>query len=361
MESYKTLNQLYDHLKLKAFELGFPFSGGFELTPRCNLRCRMCYVRESGNDSLRQELTAEQWIEIGKMLVDKGALSLYLTGGEPLLRDDFRELYEGLNRIGFRITLFTNGTLLTEERIRWLASIPPGTVDITLYGASEDTYKDLCASGEAFAKAMNALDLLLKHGINTRVKMTVVKINVHDFKAVRDIARSRSIPFLAGNLIHGHRTEGVTACEQIRLDPEEIYSFEDADFEKIDCEPIDIPKIKQPHGDLPAMTCFAAKCGFYITWQGHLTPCPLFTTPYTEPLKTGMDAAWNDLRTKISGIPKPEKCKSCDKIAFCNACPPRLKLETGRFDLHSEYLCQVAQRKEEYLININRKFAAKVI
>jgi len=361
MESYKTLNEFYNHLKMKAYELGIPFSGGFELTPRCNLRCKMCYVREDPNEPYQKELTASQWIGLGRMFADKGTLSLFLTGGEPLLRDDFREIYEGLNRLGFRITLFTNGTLLTEEKVRWLASIPPGTVDITLYGASEDTYKNLCGSGEAYLKAVNALDMLLKYGINTRVKMTVVKTNVHDFKAVREIARSRRIPFLAGNIIHGHRTNGINPCEKIRLSPEEIYSFDDADFENMDCEPIDIENMKRRHGDLPAMTCLAAKCGFFITWQGHLTPCALFTTPYTEPLKTGLDEAWSSLKDKLPEISKPEKCRSCDKIAFCSACPPRLKLETGRFDLHSEYLCKVAQRKEEYLIKINERLASKAI
>ena len=82
-----------EYLHAKASRLNIPLSGTFELTPVCNMACRMCYVRmtKAQQEALHPLRTAEEWLELGKTAKDRGVLYLLLTGGEPFLRPDFRE------------------------------------------------------------------------------------------------------------------------------------------------------------------------------------------------------------------------------------------------------------------------------
>ena len=83
--------------------LGLPIAGNFELTARCNFNCPMCYVHmtpEQLRETGRNELTAQQWLNIAKQARDMGMVFALLTGGEPFVRKDFYEIYEGMKALG---------------------------------------------------------------------------------------------------------------------------------------------------------------------------------------------------------------------------------------------------------------------
>ena len=127
-----------EYLHAKAARQGIPLSGTFELTPLCNMNCRMCYVRMSREqqEAIRPLRTAAQWLELGRQAKEQGLLYLLLTGGEPFLRPDFREILAGLHQMGLLISINSNGTLIDESVVRWLKETPPVRINITLYGAS---------------------------------------------------------------------------------------------------------------------------------------------------------------------------------------------------------------------------------
>ena len=113
-----------------------PYDGSFEVTLRCNLHCRMCMFRHEDRenpDLKAAELTAAEWIRIAKQAAAEGLLSLTITGGEALLRQDFCKLWEGIYRQGFIITLYTNATLVTPQVMETLAKYPPHKIGVTLY------------------------------------------------------------------------------------------------------------------------------------------------------------------------------------------------------------------------------------
>ena len=147
---------LTDHVLNRAAEAGIPVSGAFELTSRCNLQCRMCYIRHEATDAAAraQELSAAEWLGLAQDATSAGMVFLLLTGGEVLLRPDFPDLYEPLTELGLNLTLFTNGTLVTPALARLLGRRPPNRTEITLYGASPQTYGDVTGHPEAFAQAL---------------------------------------------------------------------------------------------------------------------------------------------------------------------------------------------------------------
>ena len=139
--------QLSAYLHSKGRRLGLPIAGNFELTARCNFNCPMCYVHLTGEQlaaSGKQELTAAQWLELARQARDKGMLFALLTGGEPLVREDFFEIYDGMKALGLVVSINSNGSMLQGEILQRFLQDPPFRFNISLYGGSNETYREMC-------------------------------------------------------------------------------------------------------------------------------------------------------------------------------------------------------------------------
>ena len=101
----------------------------------------------------RRELTADQWQDILRQAADLGALSVRFTGGEPLLRPDFAEIYLFARRLGLKVMLFTNGRLITPELADLFARVPPlKKIEISVYGMRPESYDAVACAPGAFAE-----------------------------------------------------------------------------------------------------------------------------------------------------------------------------------------------------------------
>ena len=144
-------NALYARNKQRWRQLRVPVSPYFELTPRCTLDCKMCYIHltpEQMGD--RKELSTEQWMRITDEAVEAGMLYVVLTGGECMLHPGFWEIYDHLLDKGVVVTVNTNAYTLTDADIERFRCRPPAGFRVTLYGASEEGY-ERCTGRRAFA------------------------------------------------------------------------------------------------------------------------------------------------------------------------------------------------------------------
>jgi hypothetical protein len=123
---------LKQYLLKKGTARGTPVSGTFELTARCNLSCKMCYIHAQADDMEKRshELSAQKWLQLGRQAVDMGMIYLLLTGGEPMLRADFAEIYEGMAKMGVILSVNTNGTYLTQDLLDLFVKYPPEKINI---------------------------------------------------------------------------------------------------------------------------------------------------------------------------------------------------------------------------------------
>lgn len=172
-----------------------PINGSIELLPLCNMNCRMCYVRLSRQemDQMGSLHPLEDWMRITEEMQKAGVVFMLLTGGEPLLYPGFRELYLKLQELGMILTVNTNGTLIDEEWAAFFGAHRPRRINITLYGASEKTYRELCRF-EGYEKTVRAIKLLRAHGVDVKINGSVVKENVHDMEAIYALGRSLDVP-----------------------------------------------------------------------------------------------------------------------------------------------------------------------
>ena len=127
--------QITEYLFHKATKNHTPICGTFELSPLCNFNCKMCYVHQQADDLKKMGKsikTPDFWLELARQAKEQGMLYLLLTGGEPFLYPDFWMLYEELVKMGFVISINSNGSLIDEKIIEKLKKYPPARINITL-------------------------------------------------------------------------------------------------------------------------------------------------------------------------------------------------------------------------------------
>ena len=184
-----------EYLYRKASAAGIPLSGTFELTPVCNMDCKMCYVRlsQQAQEAIAPLAEAKQWLELAGKAKAEGMLYLLLTGGEPFLHPQFRQIMEGLHKMGFLITINSNGTMIDETVIKWLRNCPPVRINISLYGASDDTYTRLCGNPRGFTQTTKAIRLLREAGISVKLNCSLTPHNGADLPEMVAFAKENDL------------------------------------------------------------------------------------------------------------------------------------------------------------------------
>lgn len=349
-------NNIMEVLVKKARLTRSPITVNFELLPVCNLNCKMCYIRSSWNDvkNLGGLKTADEWIEMAKQLKEAGTLFLLLTGGEVFIYPEFKRLYIELYKMGFVLTINTNGTLIDEEVVSWLRQYPPKCVSMSLYGASDETYESLCGQKGMFTRVNHAIELLQENHISIECKTMVTPLNIQDLEQCYQYTRERNILYETATYSFPAIRKTCTE-EQLRFSAEKamdvlfycnkVMSTEQEYADNIYKHLEKYEQTKELPGAIQqGFTCSACNSSAWINWQGKMTPCALMVEPYTFPFEDGFLPAWEELKSKVDQITLSSKCSFCDKRQVCTVCPASAYAETGRFDGTSEYHCRMTNR-----------------
>ena len=185
--------RLSAYLHARACAKGIPLAGTFELTARCNFNCRMCYVHLTPEEQRRRgaELTADEWLAIAEQARSQGMLFLLLTGGEPLIRVDFRYLLTELKKMGLMVSINSNASLIDDDWLDFFRHEPPSRMNITLYGGCNETYERLCGRPMYDVHNIRALKAL---GIGVKLNASMTPYNVDDMDAIYAIATELGTP-----------------------------------------------------------------------------------------------------------------------------------------------------------------------
>ena len=378
MNELEQAGSLEKELLLKSATARRPVSGSLELTPCCNMNCDMCYVRlpEKERAARGDLLTVEEWLGIAQQMRDAGALFLLLTGGEPLLYPGFRELFRELAAMGFVLSVNTNGTLIDEEWADFFAELRPRWINVTLYGAGEETYRRLCHYS-GFEKTVRGIRLLRERGVDVRISATIVRDNVRDLEGILVLSekldapvnadtfmiasvRERGVPFRSeARLPAAEAARAAQKARHLTMTEEEYRQYLEFIRTETDTE--------QMHEHPPGMSCLAGKCSFAVSWQGMMRPCVLLDRPEmpvinrdgagaaSGPAKESrimFEEAWKYISEEVEKIRLNPKCGTCALRSVCRTCAACALYETGRFDGLPEYACEYgicytdAQNKE---------------
>jgi len=358
-EGYEKSKAFYQYLRETSFEKGIPLIGSFELSPRCNLDCKMCYVHLNNEQIKHNELTTEQWI----LLIDEasaaGMMYATLTGGECLLYPGFKKIYEHLQSLGVLITILTNGTLLDEEMVEWIAQRSPQRVQISVYGSSPKGYEAVTGSADAFYKVDRAIDLVKKAGIPFNLAITVSKQMFHDFEATIKYCKSKepiscdvnTFPFEARKETgRDYISYSLSLDEQVEIFKIRLRNA-GKEFIPYSCEGELLEKSGFPEGEKEGekgektngIPCTAGRVKFSISWDGRMLACNTFDFAEAFPLKDGLNTAWEYINKKSCEYNMPSECSICVYKSVCIPCPAVHWLYAGEGELNPR-VCEEGKR-----------------
>jgi radical SAM protein with 4Fe4S-binding SPASM domain len=326
-----------------------PANGTFELTSRCNLSCRMCYIRHAAGDrtQMAKELPASAWLELARQAKDNGMAFLLFTGGEIFLRRDFFEIYEPLTRMGLILTLFSNGTLITKEIAERLAQAPPSRTEITLYGATAATYETITGVSGSYAACCAGIEALVSHRVPLGLKTTITRHNVHELEAMRQLARNWGVPFSGAWMLSQRPDGGRSDADNCRLSAQESVALEATDLASAN-ELMEAALRESPADNAENFYCHAGKSAFVVNPTGEMNACILLPSPGARPLEIGFNAAWHEVQQYVDAAPPlSPTCLQCNVRVFCGRCPAWSLMDNGTLTEPVPYLCEVAQARQK--------------
>ncbi len=320
---YRRYRQVRRFLSFKAREKNLPLSGSFELTPLCNLDCKMCYVHLQ-KEQLRGAalLSAAQWQGLMAQAVDAGMLYAALTGGECLTHPGFREIYQFLRGKGVEVSILSNGLLMDGETVEFLRQNPPAAIQITLYGASEAGYQRVTGR-QAFARVLENLRRLQAAELPLRVAVTPSAFMTDGEDSLR-LLHAEGLPFSINSGLMQPRVETGRGLADAELEDYialvKLARALAGETPEPECDLDALPAAGGPAQAAEGVRCGAGRSGFSIDWRGCMKPCNTFPCPGEDALALGFAEAWRRTNQTALHFPRPAECEGCAYESVCKHC-----------------------------------------
>jgi radical SAM protein with 4Fe4S-binding SPASM domain len=334
-----------------------------ELTERCDNDCVHCCIclPEHDEKAERREMSTAEVQAVLTEAAALGALSVRFTGGEPLLRDDFEELYLFARRLGLKVMLFTNARGVTPKIADLLARVPPlELVEVSVYGMSAASYERATRRRGSYDEFRRGVDLLIDRGVPFVVKGALLPGlagEVAEFEEwaatlpAMDKPPGYSMFFdLRGRRDSERRNSEICG---VRLSPADGVAFLTRDRERYVKSMREFcGKFMRPPGDR-LFSCGAGH-GACVDAYGAVQACLPLRAPETvvslrerpDGLRYALIEAFPRLRELRATNPEYlRRCAVCFLKGLCEQCPAKSWAESGTLDTPVEYLCEVAHEQ----------------
>ncbi len=339
-----------------------------ELTERCDNNCIHCYINkpEKDKNALGGELSTQKLKRIISEAVSLGALIVKFTGGEALLRADFKELYLYARKLGLKVILYTNGNLISQDLIELFKKTPPlMPIHVSIYGISRKCHEAITRKKGSYRKAMRGIRMLLRAKIPFIVRTLKLPQNRIEFSKlcrwIKSLPYSEpSIPEGTFLLLHCRRDiKKNILIRKLRMSPVEYVNS----FIRLDNFIQDRQRLFKKNNFLFNNKIF--DCGVKghtvcLDAYGYLQPCILLREQScVYNLKSGsLRYALTKFLPKISKrvTSNPDylsKCARCFLRPICEQCPGQSWVEHGNLDNPVDYCCEIAHTEARLLGLLN--------
>jgi len=356
----KSYSDFWQRTHKSAREKGFPLRVMFELTYRCNFKCKHCYVPESYKKKAKQELKTKGIFSTLDQLADIGCLYLGFTGGEPFLRKDIFDILWHAKRRGFQIIIYTNGSLIDKDKAQELKRLNPNKIDITIPAMNESVFERITGITGSHDIVYRAIKLLHKKGVKLGFKSCVLNENKNEIKDIQDFAASlgalhrlddRLSPRLDGDRepyrYRGFRKQIVSRSPGHQVSGKDRFEDCALSVQRTKHEPRTTPACSAGRNHEPLFRCGVGVSHMAINPFGELKMCLLIDYPKYKILnkqvsgiryqvsgqENGLRDAWERLKELVAAI-KPDKnyqCGKCSLYSYCKWCPAKSWLYNRSF------------------------------
>lgn len=344
--------RIFDWLQETSYKKKIPLNVSLELTYRCNLRCRHCYI--PGASASTDELSTSEVKHVLDQLMASGSMFLTLTGGEALVRRDFWDIADYAKSQGFGLRIFSNGSLITREVSHRIKQLFPIAVEISLYGATAQTHDSITRVSGSYARTLQGIDNLLEDGVNTVVKNTWMSLNCQEVRSYKRMMDEKGINHNHTVMVSPRNDGDATPCSY-RLDDDQlrhvIATFRQTERDTSKEEQYPDEGKSQDIGGIPI--CNAGNSSCRISPDGGVYPCVQFQEKAGNLRETSFASIWNKagIFKQLRRITRRDltQCKNCEYMAYCYRCPGLAMLETQDLTAPDSVSCQIAKiRKEIY-------------
>jgi MoaA/NifB/PqqE/SkfB family radical SAM enzyme len=332
-----------------------------ELTERCNNDCIHCCINQPAGHAevMAREMTTAQVEDILRQAADLGCMSVLFTGGEPLIRPDFEQLYLSTRRLGMKVLLYTNACLINSRLTDLFARIPPlEPIEVTVYGMCRESYEAVTRMPGSFVQFRRGVELLQQRRVPFIVKSALLPPNRHEMAAFE--AWATTIPWMTRpprySMLFELRSRHDDAVKNsliksLRPSPQDVVAVLTRDEPVYRKEMISFAsKFMRPSGSR-LFACGACH-GLSIDAYGCAQPCmgirmPVLTCAVAgasgrRSLREALDSFANLGELHATNPDYLKRCAVCILKGLCEQCPSKSLAEHGNLDTPVEYLCEVA-------------------
>lgn len=323
-----------------------PILAMFELTSRCNLDCKMCYVHNQDNKCLKErELGTEEWIDIFDQAYQNGLFFATLTGGECLIRKDFKELYLHLWNRGVKVSVLTNGTMIDNQYLEFFQQYPPEYIQISVYGSNDENYQNVTGQ-KMFSRVIWAIERLVESNIDARIAITPSRYLYDDYSKIVEICKNKGFK-LANNEMFLYPNRDDPSKDDYYLSENEIIHLcveKELVYERTLVEKLSAPDTGTPC-EGPAdfgLSCTAGNCRTFVSWEGKMYPClNIMIGGFSAKDYAG---AWKKTTEVANAFINAKECVEC---AYKNVCPkcPAMRISDFSTGKCNTSLCYMTREK----------------
>lgn len=304
-----------------------PVIGHFEITRRCSYHCGFCYNHIED----KEELCTEKIIELVHSFKEAGCFYLNISGGEPMIRNDFSEIYRRIIEMGIHVTLETNLSLLNEEVLTMINEYPPVKIMISIYGATEATHQRVTKSVIPLKRIQDNIAHLVDQGHTILLRTPVSKYNYQELDKIKAYADELKVEYRFDPKIWWTQSGERRYEFRCRTDMVEPYRKTDNIFEDLYWQ---LKVLEEKPYRIK--NCRWGENEFYVNPYGELHYCIIFWMNKYNLLTGSFEEGWNIWYKKY----RENGCIGCHLYPTEGQCP------SGYLYYNKEL--NVSKRFEEY-------------
>jgi len=336
-----------------------PLNGSIDLTYRCNNSCRHCWLHQPDTRKVRErELSFQEWVAIIDQARAMGTRTWAISGGEPMLREDFSDLLDYITSKASSYSLNTNGALITPAIARRLS---PGDIMIALYGADPAIHDHITRNPGSFEQAQQGMAYLREAGVRYTVQIVPMKDNFHQWEEMHALAQRLSPDYRIGT------TWMHLSASGDRVRNREIIAQRLTPAQAVHLDPPNVP-YEQRHRNSASRcaeseqnsyrNCIFNRQSFHIDPFGGLSFCSLVKDERLRfnlvegSFAEGWDFFLPGLAADVENFRSDDPaCQSCSIRDECQVCPALKFLESRGMADTPSYVCQIELEKNRLRAN----------
>ena len=263
------------------------WSAGLELTYRCNVRCRHCYIDSPKEQSAVQELTSGEWISVVDQLARMGCMNVLVTGGEPTVHSAFLSVCQRIIRRGMLCDVYTNGLDISDDLFDSLRVLPLNSISVSLYSGTGVFHDKITGVHGSFKKTLANLLRFKDAGLDAYAKVPIFHKHLEDFFAAKELGHKHGFRVLASTiLVPGHSGE---TSNPMMMDTDEYRHF----LEREATPDTSMDSLDANENRRNESLCHAGQSTLCVSPFGDVMPCNSFPAVCGNIRQLSLSKIWN--------------------------------------------------------------------